>query len=99
MARPDARHAKLPKKLLKQLDHGKGKPGPHDRVFSISENHQMGDGKKKKGKKEAQLVLRIERKLRDEFIAICQETDTSAAREVRKFIKRFIKRYEAGELD
>lgn len=54
--------------------------------------------KKKKSKKDAQLVLRLERELRDEFIDACEDLDTSAAREVRRFIKRFLRRYRKGEL-
>jgi undecaprenyl pyrophosphate synthase len=58
------------------------------------------DAKKdRKDKKNAQLVLRLNRDLRDEFVDACQDLDTSAAREVRKFIKRFLRRYEKGELD
>ncbi|WP_405232015.1 hypothetical protein [Lentisalinibacter salinarum] len=55
--------------------------------------------KDKKKKKDAQLVLRLDSELRDRFLDACQELDTSAAREVRRFIKRFLKRYDAGELD
>jgi len=55
--------------------------------------------KKKKPKKNAQLVLRLEKSLRDDFVDACQDLDTSAAREVRKFIKRFLRRYRNGELD
>ena len=55
--------------------------------------------KKDKKKKDAQLVLRLNKELRDRFIDACQDLDTSAAREVRRFIKKFLKRYDAGELD
>jgi len=55
--------------------------------------------KDKKKKKDAQLVLRLDSELRDRFLDACQDLDTSAAREVRRFIKRFLKRYDAGELD
>ena len=55
--------------------------------------------KKKKPKKDAQLVLRLNSDLRDRFVDACEDVDTSAAREVRKFIKRFLKRYDRGELD
>ena len=55
--------------------------------------------KKEKKRKNAQLVLRLEKPLRDEFVDACQDLDTTAAREVRRFIKRFLKRYESGELD
>ena len=54
---------------------------------------------KKKNKKDAQLVLRLDRDMRDQFIEVCQELDTSAAREVRRFVKRYIRRYEKGEYD
>ena len=50
-------------------------------------------------KKDTQLVLRLNKELRDRFIDACQDLDTSAAREVRRFIKKFLKRYDAGELD
>lgn len=54
---------------------------------------------KKEKKKNAQLVLRLNKEMRDQFIDACRDLDTSAAREVRKFIKRFLRRYERGELD
>ena len=55
--------------------------------------------KDKKNKKDAQLVLRLERELRDDFISACAEVDTTAAREIRRYIKRFLKRYEKGDFD
>ena len=55
--------------------------------------------KNRKKKKDAQLVLRLDGEVRDRFLGACRDLDTSAAREVRRFIKRFLKRYEAGELD
>ena len=55
--------------------------------------------RKEKKKKNAQFVLRLNKDLRDRFVDACDELDTSAAREVRRFIKKFLKRYEAGELD
>ena len=55
--------------------------------------------KKNKKKKDAQLVIRLPKDVRDRFIDACQDVDTSAAREVRKFIKRFLKRYDKGEFD
>lgn len=58
-----------------------------------------GKKKKKADKKEAQLVLRIDRETRDRFVEACKDIDTSAARELRRHIKRFIKRYDAGEFD
>jgi len=55
--------------------------------------------KQKKSRKDAQLVLRLDKELRDRFVDACQELDTSAAREVLRFIKRFLRRYDKGELD
>lgn len=42
------------------------------------------------GKKDSQLVIRINGKERDEFVSLCEDLDTSAARELRKFIRRFV---------
>lgn len=55
--------------------------------------------KKRKSKKEAQLVIRLEKDLRDRFIDACQDIDTSASRELRGFIKRFLRKYDNGELE
>jgi hypothetical protein len=55
--------------------------------------------KQNKSRKDAQLVLRLDKELRDRFVDACQELDTSAAREVRRFIQRFLRRYDKGELD
>ncbi len=57
------------------------------------------DKDKKKKKKDAQLVLRLDSEMRDSFLDACRDLDTSAAREVRRFIKRFLKRYDNGELE
>ncbi len=45
---------------------------------------------KKKKKKDSQLVIRINGEDRDRFVSLCDELDTSAAREIRRFIKEFI---------
>ncbi|WP_169795962.1 hypothetical protein [Pseudoponticoccus marisrubri] len=53
------------------------------------------DKKKPKEKgKDAQLVLRLDRDDRDAFIRLCKALDTSASREVRHFIRDFLKRHE-----
>ncbi len=54
----------------------------------------MGKRKKQKSNKEedAKLVVRIEAGLRDAFIEACQEIDTTASREVRRFIRNFLGR-------
>ncbi len=45
---------------------------------------------KKQKKKDSQLVIRIGGKDRDVFVSLCDELDTSAAREIRRFIRDFV---------
>ncbi len=47
--------------------------------------------KTKKSKKDSQLVIRINGDERDRFVELCDELDTSAAREIRGFIRRFLR--------
>ena len=55
----------------------------------------MSDNSKNKSKnKDSQLVIRINKKERDEFVSLCDELDTSAAREIRRFIRDFIKEHD-----
>ena len=49
--------------------------------------------KKKPGRKDSQLILRLDKEERDEFISLCRQMDTSAAREIRAFIRDFTKRH------
>ena len=49
---------------------------------------------KKPGKKNSQLILRLNQDERDAFVALCKENDTSAAREIRQFIRRYLKENE-----
>lgn len=44
-----------------------------------------GSGKDKK--KGSQLVIRIDKTERDAFVALCDRLDTSAAREIRRFMR------------
>lgn len=44
----------------------------------------------KKTGKDSQLVLRLEKDERDAFVALCKKMDTSAAREIRRFIREFV---------
>lgn len=44
-------------------------------------------------KKNSQLVLRLDKDERDAFVALCKELDTSAAREIRLFIRDFMKEH------
>jgi len=57
------------------------------------------DGKqtKKKSKKDSQLVIRLHRTERDAFVGLCDDLDTSAAREIRRFIKSFLKEHGADD--
>ena len=55
--------------------------------------------KSAKAKKEAQLDIRLDKDLRDQFVDACQQLDTSASRELRRFMKKFLVRYQNGELD
>jgi len=59
----------------------------------------MSDTKKlqKKNKKDSQLVIRIKGEDRDTFVSLCEELDTSAAREIRRFIRKFVATHCAGE--
>lgn len=50
---------------------------------------------KKAGKKDAQLILRMDKKDRDAFVELCKELDTSAAREIRGFIREFLKKNQS----
>lgn len=45
----------------------------------------------KAGKKNSQLVLRLDKDERDAFVDLCKKLDTSAAREIRGFIRTFMK--------
>jgi len=49
---------------------------------------------KKKNLKDSQLIIRITASDRDQFVSLCNSLDTSAAREVRRFIRGFLKEHE-----
>ncbi len=55
--------------------------------------------KKKKKKKDSQLLIRINSEERDHFVSLCDELDTSAAREIRKFIKAFVLEHNVTQSD
>ncbi|WP_211310362.1 hypothetical protein [Pontivivens insulae] len=46
----------------------------------------------KKGKKSSQLVIRVEKDERDAFVSLCEDMDTSAAREIRHFMRDFVRK-------
>lgn len=47
--------------------------------------------KVKRNKKDGQLLIRISIAEREQFLQLCEQLDTSAAREIRQFIRGFIK--------
>ncbi len=51
--------------------------------------------KKESNKKDSQLIIRINGEQRDTFVSLCEDLDTSAAREVRRFIKQFVSEHGA----
>lgn len=57
----------------------------------------MAKTKDKKNRKDSQLVLRLPRDERDAFVALCDDLDTSAAREIRRFIRDFMKENRADD--
>lgn len=52
---------------------------------------------KKNNKKDAQLILRLNKEQRDAFVDLCKDMDTSAAREIRRFIKGFLKEHRDAD--
>lgn len=53
--------------------------------------------RRKKSRKDSQLILRVNGEERDAFITLCEELDTSAAREVRRFMRDFIIRHSPAQ--
>lgn len=53
--------------------------------------------KKKVSKKNSQLVIRINEQEREDFVSLCEELDTSAAREIRRFIRQFLSEHSSDE--
>jgi hypothetical protein len=49
---------------------------------------------KKKDLKDSQLIVRIAASERDRFVSLCDTLDTSAAREIRRFIRDFLRNHE-----
>ena len=61
---------------------------------SAPDKKETGSKKKPKVKNDAQLLIRINGVERDEFLALCDDLDTSAAREIRRFIRSFIREHQ-----
>lgn len=53
----------------------------------------------KSKKKDGQLIIRISKEERDAFVNLCDHMDTSAAREVRHFIREFLAANGSAEAD
>ena len=53
--------------------------------------------KVKLNKKDSQLLIRISSVEREQFVQLCEQLDTTAAREIRQFIRKFIKKHELVE--
>ena len=49
---------------------------------------------KKKNQKDSQLVMRLPKGERDAFVSLCKDLDTSAAREIRRFIRGFLREHD-----
>ncbi|MCA0043256.1 hypothetical protein [Celeribacter litoreus] len=45
-----------------------------------------------KNKKDASLIIRLPKEDRDAFVALCEDMDTSASRELRDHIRKFLKK-------
>lgn len=56
-------------------------------------------GKKKDLEEEAKFVIRIEKDLRDAFVDLCRDLDTTASREVRRFIRSYLATNGRGATD
>lgn len=41
-------------------------------------------------KKSSQFVIRVDKGERDAFVTLCEQLDTSAAREIRRFMREFV---------
>ncbi|MCH9639935.1 MAG: hypothetical protein K0U40_10635 [Betaproteobacteria bacterium] len=52
---------------------------------------------KKLKKKDSQLLIRINSDERDHFINLCEQLDTSAAREIRRFIRSFVSKHDRND--
>ena len=45
-----------------------------------------------KKKRDSQLVIRIHKEERDAFVELCEDLDTSASREIRRFMRDFVEK-------
>ncbi|WP_172449423.1 hypothetical protein [Bowmanella denitrificans] len=52
---------------------------------------------KKKKKKDSQLLIRIDKEMRNTFIELCEQQDSNAAKELRSFIQSYIEQHSHTE--
>ncbi len=45
-----------------------------------------------KARKDSQLILRLDKEDREQFVDLCKQLDTTAAREIRQFIRAFLEK-------
>ena len=55
--------------------------------------------KSKRNKKTSQPVIRLTPEEREAFVSLCEDLDTSAAREIRHFMRRFVARHGPDAAD
>ncbi len=57
--------------------------------------------KKQKKKKDSQLIIRVSAGEREAFVDVCDRLDTSASREIRRFMREFVaaNRMDADKTD
>lgn len=67
------------------------------KVFELSLSMSKSIKKVKDNIKDSQLLIRISSAERDQFVQLCDELDTSAAREIRRFIRQFIQHNKTHE--
>lgn len=56
------------------------------------EANTAGRMAKDKKKRDSQLVIRIHKEERDAFVELCEALDTSASREIRRFMREFVEK-------
>lgn len=52
-----------------------------------------------KARKNSQLIIRISKEERDAFVDLCNQLDTKAAREIRRFIRGFLDEHQQTKSD
>jgi len=67
-------------------------------VKALGKQNVTKKSEKKSGKKkDSQLILRLDKEERDAFVELCKDMDTSAAREIRRFIRGYLQEHGDDE--